>query len=64
MARFRMTVRYQGPAQRYHMADLEGESLVHALRLAVDAVPVEVDRTADLVEIRRTPGEERDYAPG
>lgn len=48
-----MTIRYAGGGQQYHMADLDAESLADALRKAVDAVPANVDRTADLVEIRR-----------
>lgn len=52
MPRYRMAIRYGDVRQQYHVADLEASSLHDALRQAVDAIPEEVDRTADLVEIR------------
>lgn len=64
MARYRMAVRYGAPRQHYHMADLEADSLADALRRAVAEVTPEVDRSADLVEIRLLTEQDQGGDPG
>ncbi|HUH12585.1 MAG TPA: hypothetical protein VMK65_05725 [Longimicrobiales bacterium] len=65
MPRYRMAIRFGEVRQTYHVADVEAPSLRAALREAADAVPDDVDRTADLVEIRRTVDPEaRPMGPG
>lgn len=65
MPRYRMAIRYGDVRQQYHMADLEAASLQDALRQAMGAIPPDVDRTADLVEIRRAvdPDSRPEHAP-
>jgi hypothetical protein len=65
MAQFRVTIRYGGRGQRYHVLDVEAETVVGALRRVVEAFPAEVEPTADLVEVRLLlEPAEREYGPG
>lgn len=50
--KYRATIRYISGVQRYHVVDLEAESLEQALRGLMDAFPEGLD-SADLIEVRR-----------
>jgi hypothetical protein len=63
--RYRVTVRFVDGRQRYHIEDIEADSMKDALRAIVDTVPRSVLDTADLVEVRpQVSDEERDYSAG
>lgn len=51
--KYRATIRYGVGVQRYHMEDLEADSLEQAMRKLADAFPSEVRASADLLELRR-----------
>lgn len=51
MARFRVTIRYDG-GRRYELLDVEAATLRDALRRAADAFPAAAGATADLAEVR------------
>ena len=62
--KYRATIRYGVGVQRYHMEDLEADSLDQALRKLADAFPAELRGSADLLELRRQPTEPASQAPG
>jgi hypothetical protein len=63
--KFRVTVRWGKPGVRYHVAEVEGRTLVEALRNTADILPDEVAESADLAELRPAPDpEEREYLGG
>lgn len=65
MPRYRMAIRFGDVHQTYHMADVQAPTLQAALREAAALIPDEVNRTADLVEIRRSMDPEaRPMGPG
>lgn len=65
MARFRVTIRYGEPRQRYEVLDIEADDITEALRRLVESYPADARATSDLVEVRRrTVPEERAYTPG
>jgi hypothetical protein len=51
--KYRATIRYVSGVQRYHVVDLEADSLEHALRALVEAFPSGLESSADLLEVRR-----------
>ena len=51
MNSYRVTIRHGHP-QRYHIEDVQAESLIAAVRIAADRLPEEARATADLLEIR------------
>jgi hypothetical protein len=64
MARFRVTIRYGAPRQRYEMLDIEADSMPDALQRLVASFPPDAEATSDLVEVRRqTAPDERTYTP-
>jgi hypothetical protein len=64
MTIYRMTLRHGARGKRYHIVDIEAESLRDAMMQAVNAVPGAMDASADLVEIRvHVDAETRDYTP-
>ncbi len=50
---FRVTIRFGRQRKGYHVASIEADDLVSALRQAADEMPPEVAGEADLAEIRR-----------
>jgi len=50
--RFQVTVRHGAQRQRYHTYAVEAADARDALRLAADALPPEISREVDLVELR------------
>ena len=64
MTIYRMTLRHGERGKRYHVVDIEAESLRDAMMQAVNAVPAAMDASADLVEIRvHVDSETRTYSP-
>lgn len=49
---FQITVRYGTRHHRYHTLEVDGPDVRGALRQAADALPDDVARHADLVEMR------------
>lgn len=65
MARFRVTIRYGVPRQRYEMLDIEADGVTDALRQLAESLSPDIEATADLVELRRqTAPDDRAYTPG
>ncbi|MEJ2185533.1 MAG: hypothetical protein P8Z36_06300 [Gemmatimonadota bacterium] len=64
MPRFRVTIRYGEPRQRYEVLDIDAEDVAEALQHLVASFPAEARATSDLVEVRRqTAPDERAYTP-
>jgi hypothetical protein len=64
MTIYRMTLRHGAAGKRYHVVDIEADSLRDAMTQAVNAFPAAMDATADLVEIRvHVDAEQRGYSP-
>jgi hypothetical protein len=55
--KYRATIRYGTGVQRYHVEDLDADSLVEALRKLADRFPADARATADLLELRRQAAE-------
>lgn len=66
LLRYRVAVRYTAERQRYHIEDIEAESIAGALRAVEQRVESGILAVADLVEVRRQiEGDtERSYSPG
>jgi hypothetical protein len=66
LLRYRVAVRYTDERQRYHIEDIEEESMAGALRAVEQRVAARILATADLVEVRaHIEGDtERSYSPG
>jgi hypothetical protein len=66
LLRYRVAVRYTDERQRYHVEDIEADSMADALRAVEQRVAAGVLATADLVEIRpQIEGDtERSYSSG
>ena len=63
MSRYRMTVRIGKPGRQYDMQDLSAESLLDALRQALERFPHDGE-SGDLLEIRlHSDPEQRPYTP-
>lgn len=65
MTSYRITIRFGAPRSRYHVEDVEAESLMAALSQLAEDLPAEVRGSADLLEARAQPDpEQRSYTPG
>lgn len=63
--RYRAAIRYVEGRPRYHVEDIEADSIRTALERVVSVVPETILAVADLVEIRPSVDEEeRPYSPG
>ena len=63
---FRITVRYvSAGAHRYHIDDVEADTLAEAMSQSAARMPADVGASADLVEVRRQADpDRREYTPG
>lgn len=62
--RYRAAIRYVEGHQRYHVEDIEANSIRAALERVVETVPDAILAAADLVEIRPSlEDENRPYSP-
>jgi hypothetical protein len=65
MPLFRVTIRYGQRSHRYHVRDIEAESLGMAIARVAETFPEEVGAGGDLVEIRlQADPAGREYVPG
>lgn len=65
MPLYRVTIRYGQRSHRYHVQDIEAETLGVAVARAAETFPPEVGDGGDLVEIRlQADPAGREYTPG
>jgi hypothetical protein len=64
--RYRVAVRYTDGRQRYHIEDIDAESIAGALRAVEQRVAEHILAAADLVEVRPQIEDDttRSYSPG